>query len=139
MRYYHQSLQERNRNAALTVVQKIYKIEAKAREGMFITEQRKELSLQESLPILNEFRKWLVKQLKDGHVLPKSPLGKAIQYSLNRWNQFNAILYDGILEPDNNKSENIIRPLALGLKTTCLPVLMMQHKDLQLCTLSLQL
>ena len=46
----------------------------------------------------------------------KSPLGKAIRYSLKRWDQLNAYLYDGILEPDNNKVENIIRPLALGRK-----------------------
>lgn len=79
----------------------------------------------------------MVNQLKDGHVLPKSPLGKAIHYSLKRWDQLNAFLYDGMLEPDNNQIENTVRPIALGRKTTCLPVLMMQLKEPLLCTPSL--
>ncbi len=101
---------------ALTYIQRIYKIEAKAREEKLSPAQRKELRLQESLPILNEFGKWLVNQLKQGNILPKSPLGKAIHYSLKRWDQLNAFLYDGILEPDNNLIENAIRPIALGRK-----------------------
>jgi len=42
---------------ALTYIQKINKIEAKAREGKLTPEQRKKLRIEESLPILNEFVK----------------------------------------------------------------------------------
>lgn len=49
---------------ALTYIQKIYKIEAKAKEGKLTPEQRKKLRIEESLPILNEFVKWMVNQLE---------------------------------------------------------------------------
>jgi len=58
----------------------------------------------------------MVNQLKDHHILPKSPIGKAIAYSLNRWDKLSAYLYDGVLEIDNNLTENAIRKLALGRK-----------------------
>ena len=35
---------------------------------------------------------------------------------MDRWDQLNAYLYDGVLEIDNNLVENAIRPLALGRK-----------------------
>ena len=37
-------------------------------------------------------------------------------YSMNRWQQLSNYLMDGMLEIDNNKIENIIRPVALGRK-----------------------
>ncbi|EKF55049.1 transposase [Galbibacter marinus] len=101
---------------ALTYIQKIYKIEAKAREGKLTPEQRKKLRIEESLPILNEFVKWMVNQLEQGNVLPKSPLAKAIHYSLKRRDQLTAFLHDGMLEPDTNLVENQIRAIALGRK-----------------------
>lgn len=45
-----------------------------------------------------------------------TPLGKAINYVLNNWNELTNYLKDGRLEIDNNKIENLIRPLALGCK-----------------------
>ena len=35
---------------------------------------------------------------------------------MDRWDQLNTYLYDGVLEIDNNLIENAIRPLALGRK-----------------------
>lgn len=64
--------------------------------------------------MLNEFGKWKIEKLKDGHILPKSLIGKAIYYSLKRWEKLNAVLYVGMLEPDNNQIENAVRPIALG-------------------------
>uniref|UniRef100_UPI00313E33BF IS66 family transposase n=1 Tax=Dyadobacter sp. OTU695 TaxID=3043860 RepID=UPI00313E33BF len=48
--------------------------------------------------------------------LPKSQIGKAMQYSYARWDALSAYLYDGNLLIDNNQIENAIRPLALGRK-----------------------
>ena len=101
---------------ALTFIQKLYKIEAKARENDLGPQERKKLRLEESLEIINEFGEWLVNQLKNHHILPKSPINKAIRYSLDRWDQLSAYLYDGTLEIDNNLTENAIRKLALGRK-----------------------
>jgi len=50
------------------------------------------------------------------HTLPKSPMGEALQYTIPRWDNLLAYLYDGYLEIDNNLVENAIRPNALGRK-----------------------
>lgn len=101
---------------ALCYIQQLYAVEAMAREEDMEPKQRKELRLKESLPIINEFGKWMVEELKNHHILPKSQIGKAFRYSLDRWDQLCAYLYDGILEIDNNLVENAIRPVALGRK-----------------------
>jgi len=49
-------------------------------------------------------------------VLPKSQLGKAIQYLLNHWHGLIRYLDAGHLLPDNNMAERHIRPVALGRK-----------------------
>lgn len=101
---------------ALTYIQQLYAIEAKAREENMEPKQRKELRLEKALPIINEFGKWMVEEFKNHQILPKSQIGKAFRYSLDRWDQLSAYLYDGILEIDNNLVENAIRPVALGRK-----------------------
>lgn len=101
---------------ALTFIQKLYAIEASARQRELNPKERKALRLEESLPVINEFGKWLFQQMKQQLVLPKSPIGKAFLYTMNRWDQLSTYLYDGILEIDNNLVENAIRPLALGRK-----------------------
>ena len=49
-------------------------------------------------------------------MLPKSPLGEAISYALNRWEALCRYTEDGILEIDNNAAERAIRPIAVGRK-----------------------
>lgn len=67
-----------------------------------------------SRPILLQIKALLdAAQLK---VLPKSPLGAAISYSLNHWESLNIFLYDGRLEIDNNRSERTIKPFVIGRK-----------------------
>lgn len=101
---------------ALTFIQQLYAVEAQAREDKFTPDQRKELRLEKALPILNELGKWMFQQMRNHQILPKSPIGKAFRYTMDRWDQLNAYLYDGVLEIDNNLVENAIRPLALGRK-----------------------
>lgn len=99
---------------ALTLIQGLYKIEQEARDGNLPAQERKELRLEKSIPIINTLGKWITGEVK--HVLPKSQIGKAMKYSISRWDQLSAYLYDGILEIDNNLVENAIRPVALGRK-----------------------
>jgi transposase len=101
---------------ALTFIQALYKVETKAREEGMDAEQRKALRLDKSLPILNAFAKWMKGELDKNNILPRSQMGKAIRYSLTRWEGLSAYLYDGVLEIDNNLIENAIRPVALGRK-----------------------
>ena len=52
-------------------------------------------------------------------MLPKSPIGKSIVYTLNRWKELTVYITDGKLNIDNNPVENSIRPIALGRKSCC--------------------
>lgn len=56
--------------------------------------------------------------MKDEYVkvLPKSPIGKALGYSIERWNELMIYTTDGKLNIDNNPVENSIRPVAIGRK-----------------------
>jgi len=47
-------------------------------------------------------------------MLPKSPLGEAVRYVLNRWSAFERYTERGDLTIDNNLSERTLRPIALG-------------------------
>lgn len=101
---------------ALAFIQTLYQVEATAREEKLSPAARKTLRLDKSLPTINAFAKWLTDEIKSGKVFPKSPIGKAIAYSIDRWDGLSAYLFDGVLEIDNNLVENAIRPLALGRK-----------------------
>ena len=65
-------------------------------------------------PILKLFYKWLKKQMLV--TPPKSPLGLAINYSLNHWKALNNYLLDGVLDIDNNRAERAIKPFVIGRK-----------------------
>lgn len=47
-------------------------------------------------------------------VLPKSPLGEAVAYYLNRWEKRGRFLEDDGLELDNNRSERSVTPFVMG-------------------------
>ena len=51
-----------------------------------------------------------------GKVLPKSPIGQAIAYSLQRWDKLSLYTTDARLQIDNNPVERAIRPIAIGRK-----------------------
>ena len=50
------------------------------------------------------------------HTLPKSSIGKALAYSIERWEKLSRYTQNGMLNIDNNPVENSIRPVALGRK-----------------------
>ena len=67
-----------------------------------------------ALPILNELKALLDQaSLK---VLPKSPIGTAVFYTLNHWESLKKYLRDGRLEIDNNLAERSIKPFVIGRK-----------------------
>lgn len=96
------------------MIQQLYAVERRAKEGKLDAEQIKECRLAESLPIINELGKWIFEEIKS--TLPKSQIGKAMAYAYARWDALSAYLYDGNLHIDNNLVENAIRPVALGRK-----------------------
>jgi len=100
------------RSWMLDSIQKLYEIEDRARR--LSREVRFHLRQAEAVPILDEMEKWLHENCT--RVLPKSDLGKAIGYMMNRWDRLRRYASDGLLEIDNNLVENAIRPIALGRK-----------------------
>lgn len=76
--------------------------------------ERHALRQQTSLPTLNEFHDWLT--TAESQVLPKSPVGQAIGYVLPRWDGLTRYCEDGALAIDNNLSERMVRPIAIGRK-----------------------
>jgi len=105
---------EKRAEYAMGMFQRLYATEQKAREQDLSAEQRHTLRLDEALPVMNELGKWIVETYKTSE--PKSPLGKATNYCIERWDNLLAYLKDGSLEIDNNLAENAIRPIALGRK-----------------------
>jgi len=93
---------------------KLYMTEREAREKGLSFGQRKELRNEQSLPVLQEFEKWMKEQLPD--VLPKSAIGQAIVYTLGLWPRLTRYVHHGQVEIDNNLVENSIRPVALWQK-----------------------
>ncbi len=98
----------------LNQIQQLYQIERKATEQKMSELQVLELRQQEALPILEHLSKWMQQAYIE--VLPKSAIGKALAYSIERWKQLMIYTTDGKLNIDNNPVENCIRPVAIGRK-----------------------
>lgn len=103
-----------NAKTILEQIQQLYKIEAHCRDESFTPEQIKNYRHTHAIPILTALQKLLQDLLVKS--LPSSPLGKAISYTLRRWDKLCLYTTDGILQIDNNLVENSIRPVALGRK-----------------------
>jgi transposase len=99
---------------ALTEIQKVYAIERQAKNETLSTKQRQALRQERSLPILQALKDWMLENYK--MVLPKSAIGQALHYSLERFDKLMLYTTDGKLEVDNNLIENAIRPVAIGRK-----------------------
>ena len=115
-RYFEKALDYNQEDASWVMkqIQLLYNIERQLTENNNTEEEKKEIRIAESLPILNEIGKFISERNKTE--LPKSPLGKAFNYCLERWDTLLNYLYNGNLNIDNNWVENAIRPLALGRK-----------------------
>ena len=92
----------------------LYAIEKQAREQQLSPEERFYLRLTKAKPILDALFAYI--QTQQNTVPPKSKLGKAIIYMLERREGLYTYLTDGRLEIDNNAIENQIRPFAIGRK-----------------------
>lgn len=95
-------------------MQVLYALEQQMRDQQLNWEQKTKLRQEESIPVLLELKEWMTQELP--LVIPKSPLGQAIAYSLPRWEGLSAYALHGQIEIDNNLAENVIRPLAIGRK-----------------------
>jgi len=92
----------------------LYTIERNIKEQQLLHEQALQLREQQAVPILQSFGKWMKEQYVK--VLPKSTVGKALGYSIERWDELSIYTTNGKLNIDNNPVENSIRPVAIGRK-----------------------
>lgn len=99
---------------ALEQFGKLYDIERNIKEQQLNTDETLHVRQQQAVPILQDFGKWM----KDQYIqtLPKSSIGKALGYSIERWSELSIYATDGRLNIDNNPVENSIRPVAIGRK-----------------------
>lgn len=99
---------------ALCEIQKLYEIERISKEASLNFEERKAVRSMKAAPILKGLGLWMQQQYMQ--VFPKSAIGKALAYSMERWHKLSLYITDGRLNIDNNPVENSIRPVALGRK-----------------------
>ena len=101
-------------DVAMVLIQELYNVERQAREEQLSPNQRKELKLEKSLPVYNLLGKFIASNLQK--TLPKSVIGKALQYSFDRWTELGVYINNGAIEIDNNLVENALRLVAIGRK-----------------------
>ena len=100
----------------LEQMQQLYAVERSCTEKQLSFQQRKVVRQQQSMPILEALGSWMKHEYTQPGVLPKSPIGVALAYSIKRWEKLMRYTQDGMLLIDNNAVENSIRPVALGRK-----------------------
>jgi len=119
---------------ALAYIRLLYDVETQAREQFRAQEDEVQadtappkrtladirLELRQNLSVgrLEGFKAWLesLQATSGGPVLPKSPMGQAITYSLNQWDALKVYITNGALNIDNNAAENALRRIAVGRK-----------------------
>ena len=121
---------------ALAYIRRLYQVERQAKElfrkqehspdARNLSAIRLELRQRDSVGVLKEFETWMRQQadgvgadgtpLPEGPVLPKSPLGTAINYCLGNWPALCRYADDGDLDIDNNLAEQGLRGPVVGRK-----------------------
>jgi transposase len=119
-RKFHEALEANGPDAAWYVaeIQRLYRIEKQARETGLDAVGRGKLRAAQSQPVLERIRQRLERDLARSEILPSSPLGKAVRYTLGLWPGLvrYAEPQHGDVEIDTNEVENAIRPTAIGKK-----------------------
>ncbi len=98
----------------LAYVRLLYDIEREARDQDRSGADRRALRQARALPILADIHDYLERERPK--VLPKSPEGQAIAYTLSNWKALVRYCEDGDLEIDNNGAERSLRGVAVGRK-----------------------
>lgn len=115
-RMFNEALENDEVRAAFAIqqIQKLYAVERNCKQQNLSFDKIKTVRQEKSVPILTELNGWMKEQYVQ--TTPKSTIGKALAYSLERWEKLSRYTENGILNIDNNPVENSIRPVALGRK-----------------------
>jgi len=95
---------------ALLLIAQLYRVEDQARP--LAPEDRLGLRQLQSRPILDKLSNYLSDI--QAEILPKSPEGRAVRYTLKNWTALTRYCEDGGLAIDNNATERAIRGVAVG-------------------------
>ena len=87
-------------------------MEREARDQKLGSDARRALRRAKSKRILEDIHAYLERE--QPQVLPKSPEGQAIAYTLSNWKALTRYCEDGDLEIDNNGAERSLRGIAVG-------------------------
>ena len=111
-RYFHKALEsdQARMGPTLLLIAQLYCVEKQARS--LESEERLRLRQLQSQPILEKLHNYLLEI--QGEVLPKSPEGRAVRYTLKNWTALTRYCEDGDLQIDNNATERAIRSVAVG-------------------------
>jgi transposase len=113
-RYFDKSLDYDRPRAEyfISQIQLLYQVEKEIRENKLSGAQITKLRREKAVPVLQRLGEWLNENY--AQVLDRTPIGKAIGYSLQRWDRLCLYTTQPYLQPDNNGIENAVRPLAVG-------------------------
>lgn len=117
-RKFHEALESAPQHAGwvLLHIQHLYRVEKQLRMTRAGPRQRQATRAAESLMIVERIHRALTRIKRSRRHLPKSAMGRAIDYALTHWAMLCVYLEDGRVEIDNNPVENSIRPTAIGKK-----------------------
>ena len=90
----------------------LFAIDREAREQRMSIEDRDALRQQRAPALLEELHTLLIKMKVE--LLPRSAAGKAVFYTLTRWEKLTCFLQHPVLELSTNLAENSMRPIAIG-------------------------
>ena len=125
-RYFHNIISDldeeslKNSKAALgfNYCGEIYKLEKELRESYSKHENyydiRFKVRNEKLAPVIDDFIEYVEREIKDA--LPRSPLGKALDYSKKHLPGLKNVLLEGSLEVDNNAAERAIKSFVIGRK-----------------------
>lgn len=115
-RYFEKALDNDPERAAhfLAEVRKLYEVERHIRDQELHGDQITDYRSGHAIPILQELQKWLDQQ--HHQVIPKSPIGKAVQYARQHWHGLTTYCKYPYTFIDNNPIERSIRPMVVGRK-----------------------
>ena len=117
-RKFHEASESAPQHAGwlLLQIQHLYRIEKHLRETRAGPRQRQAVRVSESRMITARIHKAITRLKLSRDILPRSAMGRAIDYALTMWPMLTVYLEDGRIEIDNNPVENAIRPTAIGKK-----------------------
>ncbi|MEO5647090.1 MAG: IS66 family transposase [Chitinophagaceae bacterium] len=98
----------------LEEMQKLYAIERHITDHEMKGADKLQYRKVNAIPLLEQLGAWM--KIKYAEVLPKSAIGKALGYSIKRWDKLSLYATSSFLNIDNNPVENSLRPIAVGRK-----------------------